>query len=249
MVRRSTNLFELLRTRGSEPPAERGGAPALPLGERIRGWFGRAPANERRPRGRSPNRIRVDPQILRYSLSAPALAALAVAMLGVGFGAGWWAGGKRGGAALQTGERSPAGQIGAVEPGGGPAPLTEAPSPAPSTLGWPPEKQYEQVSKWAWPLLHYAPSHEQAAIRLAAWLRDQGLQDARVLRFDARGESRILALLYVVEGKSEAAKAARAQVLERLQQLPAPPFEPRFPQALRSLDPTRFVQLPLSQQN
>lgn len=244
MARRTTNLFEMLQSR-------RGGAPAAsrirsepPVGwvERLRSWW-REGAERRERRGRpTPNRIRVEHQILRYSLSAPALALLGFLTLGLGFGLGWWAGGVQGSAALSADGRGGSGQVPAAGGGPAPGPMTDASQAEPSTLGWPAAKQFAQLSQCCFALLSFSASQEQAAIRLAAWLRDQGVQDARVLRYDAEGTTTFHTLCYLPEGTDDTAKAARAAIAERLKSLPEPSFEPRFAAAVAKLDPDVYYK-------
>ena len=112
----------------------------------------------------------------------------------------------------------------------------------PSLANWvlTPEERQEEVktlSKYFFVLLQFPGSERDRASRLARFLRDQGLETARIHNFTAEKtrQSLWVVLVYVPQKTKESAKREAPAVLERLKAVSPPTFEPSFAKRLAEL--------------
>ncbi len=254
MAKKGKDLFELLRARqgrsvGRSPrPAPRQKAPPSLLSqiaETMRNWGWRAleamkltkkaggKVARSRPTGKSQtgkNRqtgkdrkgvreVSASPVVSGLQLTRMGLAAIVLVCLGAGFLAGSW---------LAPTDAA----------GSGEGLMVRRPSLGSWVLT--PEERQEEVktlSKYFFVLLQFPGSERDRASRLARFLRNQGIETARIHNFtvEKTRQSRWVVLVYVPQQTKDSAEREAPAVLEKLKAVSLPTFEPGFAKRLAEL--------------
>ena len=227
MARKTKDLFQLLQKRRSKGSfkIDPGPDPREPVdlfgsvGRWLSNLLGRSPRGSRRPaKGRGTGGARI-------LISGPTLTGVAFGCLVVGFLLGQQLGAS-GPEELQTSG------VGRVRPGWLPEATTEA--------GILPEHlQYEQLSEHVYLLGDYPVGGDPlasraAADRLATHLRARGLERTRIYKLRKDDGVNTWLTLYYTRGPG-----IEQNVLDRINSLEAPGFEPRWPEFLRRLGSQR----------
>lgn len=232
MARKTKDLFQLLEKRRSKgsfkiKPDPDPGEPVDVLGA-VGGWFGgllgRNPHKRRRTARKGPARAN------GFLISGPALCGMAFSSLVVGFLLGQ-AFGSSGPNELRAARVPPEWLSGESSPG---------------ELA--PDAQIAVLGEFAYPLGQYPvgadeqASREQAE-RLASYLRTQGLGRTRIFKLYHGEGLRTWLTLYYTEGN-----AVEQAVIDRLNRIAPPPFEPGWAQVLARLaehpQPARLTPSP-----
>ncbi|MEM7204265.1 MAG: hypothetical protein AAF628_28660 [Planctomycetota bacterium] len=237
MARKGRDLFELLqlRARGGVPePRASVSSGADLLGDlraQVSDWFSSSfrPRSKRSRGGRGRKRASRS-RSSSAGFGSALLAGLAFACLAVGF------------------------LLGRLTAGGDPRNELRMPAATPPTVfpqsptsgpgGLRPDQEVATLSSFFFILEVYPQPQRAKASQLAAWLRQNGVEEARIRSHSTKtGKDVWIVLVYVIEEATEEALSGAETVLEQLRALPAPPFEPEFPQVVQKLSVAKLMKL------